>query len=278
MLGLVLNPKAVVCLRGRQNFILANRKISKKIKFWLIASFENQFIFGVLLIAQTLPTILKKPMLNKILFLILTISLFSCQSQTDANYADELKSCLSDKDVELLNKATSHFEKLLSEHYQNTDNNENFINYLSELGSIQTERNFTADFYQNSNSIEIVDEMEKNGTFGKIWTEFIEDEDEEEIPIVVAPGYEEPEKEKIELYVLNSNGLYLECINKVSNNKGIKEILNSQSEYGDVAPTIIAGAMKNEMKKTDFDSGLNKTIIAIGFYYDIVNLLNKNPR
>ncbi len=217
-------------------------------------------------------------MLNKILLLILTISLFSCQSQTDANYADKLKSCLSDKDVELLNKATSHFEKLLSEHYQNTDNNENFINYLSELGSIQTERNFTADFYLNSNSIEIVDEMEKNGTFGKIWTEFIEDGDEEEIPIVVAPGYEEPEKEKIELYVLNSNGLYLECINKVSNNKGIKEILNSQSKYGDVAPTIIAGAMKNEMKKTDFDSGLNKTIIAIEFYYDIVNLLNKNPR
>lgn len=215
-------------------------------------------------------------MINKILLFFLTISVLSCQSQTDANYADELKSCLSKKDVALLNKATSHFEKLLSEHYENSDNSENFNNYLTEIGSIQTEMNFKADFYLNSSSVEILDEMEEIGTFGKIWTEFIEDANEEEIPITAPPGYEEPEKEKTELYILDSNGLYLECINKKSDNEEIKEVLNSQSEYGDISPSIIAGAMKNAMKKNDFDNGLNKTIVAIGFYYNIVDLLNRN--
>jgi hypothetical protein len=221
---------------------------------------------------------MKKPMINKFLLLILTINLISCQAQTDKNYADELKNCLSNDDVNLLNKATSHFEKLLSEHYQNSDNSENFNNYLTEIGSIQTEMNFTADFYLNRSSIEILDEMEENGTFGKIWIEFIEDANEDEIPIAVPPGYEEPEKEKIDLYILNSNGLYLECINKKSDNDEVKEVLNSQSQYGDISPSIMAGAMKNAMKKTDFDKGLNKTIIAIGFYYNIVDLLNRNPR
>ena len=221
---------------------------------------------------------MKKPMIKKILLLILTINLLSCQSQTDENYADKLKNCLSDKDVDLLNNATSLFEKKLSEHYGGSDNNENFINYLTELSSMQAGRKFTAEFYLNSNSIQIVNEMEKTGTFNKIWSEFIEDENQEEIPIVVAPGYEEPEKEKLELYILNSNGLYLECINKVSENKGIKDVLNSQSEYGDISPSIIAGAIKNAVTKTDFDNGLNKVIVAIGFYYNIVDLLHKNPR
>jgi hypothetical protein len=220
---------------------------------------------------------IEKPMIKKVLLLILTISMFSCQSQTDANYANDLKNCLSDKDVDLLNKATSHLEKQLSEHYDNTDNNENFNNYLTELGSIQTIGNFRNEFYLNSISIEIVDEMEKTGTFNEIWTEYIENE-VEEIPIAVAPGYEEPEKEKLKLYNLNSNGLYLECINKISGNNGIKEVLNLQSEYGDMSPLIIAGAMKKEITKADFDNGLNKVIISIGFYYNIVNLLNKNPR
>jgi hypothetical protein len=221
---------------------------------------------------------MKKPMIKKILLLILAMNLLSCQSQTDANYADELKNCLSDKDVDLLNKATALFEKKLSEHYGSTDSNENFINYLTDLGSIQNESNFTAEFYLNSNSIQMVDEMEKTGTFKKIWSEFIEDENEEEIPIAVAPEYEEPVEQKLELYILNSNGLYLECINKVSENNGIKDVLNSQSKYGDISPSIIAGAMKNAVNKTDFDNGLNKVIVAIGFYYNIVNLLNKNPR
>ena len=64
----------------------------------------------------------------------------------------------------------------------------------------------------------------------------------------------------------------------MSENEEVKAVLNSQSDYGDISPKIIAGAMRNAMIKSDFDNGLNKVIVAIGFYYDIVNLLNKNPR
>ena len=216
-------------------------------------------------------------MIKKILLLILTFSVISCQSQTNNKYADNLKNCLTDSDVEILNNATYLFEQKLSKHYGSTDNNENFIAYLTELGSIQYS-NFKADFYLNDKSIKIVNELEEIGTFKKIWAEFVEDENEDEIPIAVAQEYEESEIENLELYVLNSNGDYLNCINKNSDNEAVKEILNSQSEYGDIAPSIIASALKQKMQKSDFDDGLNKVIVAIGFYYDIVNLLNKNPR
>lgn len=55
-------------------------------------------------------------------------------------------------------------------------------------------------------------------------------------------------------------------------------MLNSQSEYGDISSSIVASTMVNKMKKKDFNNGLNKVIVAIGFYYNMVNLLNENPR
>jgi len=213
-------------------------------------------------------------MTKNLLILILTFSVFSCQSQTDQKYAESLRNCLTDSDIEILNKATYEFEQKLSKHYGSADNNQNFLSYLTELASLHSS-NIKADFFLNEKSINILNELEE-GTFKKIWAEFVEDE--EEIPIAVAPGYEEEEEEKIELYVLNSDGDYLKCINENSDNEFIKEILNSQSLYEDISPSLIASALMQNMTKSDFDDGLNKVIIAIGFYYDTVNLLNKNPR
>lgn len=213
-------------------------------------------------------------MTKNLLILILTFSVISCQSQTDQKYAESLRNCLTDSDVEILNKATYEFEQKLSKHYGSADNNQNFLSYLTELASLHSS-NIKADFFLNEKSINILNELEEVGTFKKIWTEFV---DEEEIPIAVAPGYKEAEEEKLELYVLNPDGDYLKCINQNSNNEFIKEILNSHSEYGDIAPSLIASALKQNMTKSDFDDGLNKVIVAIGFYYDTVNLLNKNPR
>ncbi|MCT8341257.1 hypothetical protein MG296_14415 [Flavobacteriaceae bacterium TK19130] len=216
-------------------------------------------------------------MTRTILLLILIINFYSCQSQTDKNYADDLNGCLLDTDIELLNRATLHFEKLLAEHYENSKHNENFYSYLTTISSIQTKRSLKADFFLESKSIRILEEMEKAGTFDKIWTEFIENESEEETVIALQPGYEEPEKEKLELFVLNPNGMYIQCINQSPIRKEVKDVLNSQSEYGDVAPSIIAGALRDAITESDLEKGLNKVIISIGFYYNIVNLLNKNP-
>ncbi len=217
-------------------------------------------------------------MLNKLWLFICIVSTASCQFQADKKYADDLKGCLTDKDVKILNKATYLFEQKLKEHYENSDNNTNFYKYLNDLGSIQTLSSFKKDFYLNDESIQIINELENKGTFNKIWIEFIDDDESDEIPIAVLPEYEDPKKEKIEIYSLNPNGDYLNCINKTNKNEAIKEILNSQSNYGNIAPSIIARAMKQKINKNDFNVGLNKVIVAVGFYYDTVNLLNKNPR
>src|SRR5690606_10049927 len=111
--------------------------------------------------------------------------------------------------------------------------------------------NFRADFFLDENSIKKLNELEEQGMFNKIWMDFVDDENQDEIPIAVAPGYEEEEEKKLELYVLNPDGDYLRCINKNSTNEVVKEILNSQSEQGDIAPSIIAGVLRKNLKKSD---------------------------
>ncbi|MCR8668066.1 hypothetical protein NO995_10260 [Aestuariibaculum sp. M13] len=218
-------------------------------------------------------------MIKKVSLLIIMICTISCnQAQTDKHYADDLKGCLNDNDIEILNRATFLFEKMLAEHYGSTNNKANFNTYIEELGSIPKRLNVPLSFYLNDKSVAMIKELESSGTFNKIWIKFVEKENEKEIPIVAASEYEEPESEKLEIYTLNPNGDYLKCINNVSNNEGFKEVLNSQTKYGDIAPTIIAGALKQKITVNDFNNGLNRVIIAIGFYYDMVNLLNKNPR
>lgn len=218
-------------------------------------------------------------MIKKIYLVVLILSTVLCRSQTDKNYADELKACLTDSDVDILNKATYFFEQKLAAHYGSTNSNKNFITYLTELGTIRFTSSLTADFFLNDQSIKIVNELEGSGTFNKIWTQFVEDEQQEDdIPIAVAPKYKEPEKEKLELYILNPTGDYLSCINKKSDNEAIKEILNLQSKYEDIASSIITNVLRQKVNERDFDNGLNKVIVAIGFYYDTVNLLRKNPR
>lgn len=214
-------------------------------------------------------------MTKKLLLLILTFSVISCQSQTNQKYAESLRNCLTESDLKILNKATYEFEQKLSKHYGSADNNQNFLSYLTKLASLHSS-NIKADFFLNEKSINILNELEEGGTFKKIWTEFVEDL--EEIPITVVPGYKEEEEEKLEIYVLNPDGDYFKCINENTNNRFAKKILNSQSEYGDIAPLLIAISLRQNMRKSDFDDGLNKVIVAIGFYYHIVNLLNKNPK
>ena len=65
------------------------------------------------------------------LFILIAIST-SCQFRVDKSYADDLKGCLTNDDIEVLNKATYLFEQKLKKHYKSTDNNSNFLNYLED--------------------------------------------------------------------------------------------------------------------------------------------------
>ena len=206
----------------------------------------------------------------------MTCFAFSCQSKTDNKYADDLRGCLTDNDISILNKATGLFENKLIELYGNEDINQNYLTYLSEMSAIPFKPDFPQDFFLNPKSTQIMEELEKNGTYNKIWATFVEEESEadEEIPIAISPEYEEPEREKYDIDVLNKNGDYLKCMLSKNDTKKVTEILNRQADLGDINTLIIAGALKENMKKSDFENGLNKVVIAIGFYYDFVNMIS----
>ncbi|MBI6121452.1 hypothetical protein [Salegentibacter maritimus] len=217
--------------------------------------------------------------MNKILLLFFTIISLSCTSQKESNYADKLSDCLTENDIIILNEATSLFEKKLEEHYKRKNSNKNFKSYIEDLGSIPPNYDFSPEFYSNDKTAEIIQEMKENKTFQKIWTKYEEDNSGEEIAIVSLSGEmeEEPEQKELITYVLNPNGDYLKCLNSNYLNEPIKEVLNAQIKYGDLAPSIIAGAMNKKLKEEDFGNEMNKVVVAFALYYNMANLLIDNP-
>ena len=86
-------------------------------------------------------------MTKQILFLVLTINLGYCQSQTETKYADELQSCLTSIDVKILNKATKQFERKLNEYFGEENLNENYISFLNALSKVSGSPKFSRDFF-----------------------------------------------------------------------------------------------------------------------------------
>ncbi|NEV95038.1 hypothetical protein G3567_12915 [Psychroflexus sp. YR1-1] len=217
--------------------------------------------------------------MNKSLLLFFISISLSCTSQKRFNYADKLADCLTENDINVLNKATSLFEKKLEEHYKRKNPNKNFKSYIEDLGSIPPNYDFSPDFYSNDKTAEIIKEMKENKTFEKIWSKYKVDNSEEEIAIVSLSQEieEEPEQKELITYVLNPNGDYLKCLNSNYSNDPIKEVLNAQTKYGDIANSIIAGAMNKKLKEEDFGNEMNKVVVAFALYYNMANLLIDNP-
>ncbi|MGI9533039.1 hypothetical protein [Lutimonas sp.] len=137
---------------------------------------------------------------------------------------------------------------------------------------------FEEDFFINDFSKQLLRELEKAGTFDKIWSIDVQIYEDEEDIIIVSPENVESRQDEVSVYNLNPEGEYLKCINKNYQNQDVKDILNSISEIGDVAPSITAGALNQALTKSDYNDGLNKVIVSIECYFNIVNLIEKNSR
>ena len=223
-----------------------------------------------------MPAILPDPMYKRILFLIIGLSILSCQKSENEYYAEKLNDCLTESDIVALNNATIFVEELLAAHYGDSNANNNFYAFTTDLSSIQSMSQFEEDFFINEFSIQLLHELEKAGTFDKIWSIDKQIYEDEEDIIIVSPENVESRQDEISVYNLNPEGEYLKCINKNYQNQDVKDILNSISEIGDVAPSITAVALNQALTKSDYDNDLNKVIVSIECYFNIVNLIEKN--
>ncbi|MFD0976988.1 hypothetical protein [Salinimicrobium gaetbulicola] len=215
---------------------------------------------------------------KRIFLLIFSVVTISCKSQNHFNYSKGFSDCLSNKDIELLDKATQIFEQKLSEYYGGKNANENFMLYLKDSGSIPPSLK-PPKFYYNHESLEIIQELKRNGTYEKIWRDYDpDDSSEDNIEIIQLDGSDEPERKPLKMAFLDPNGDYLDCIKRYYSNKPIKEVLIIQSEHGDIATSVIASVLKKQLKEKDFENGLNKVIVAISSYYEMTILLKNNPK
>ena len=192
-------------------------------------------------------------------------------------YANELQGCLTSIDVKMLNKATRQFERKLNEHFGEENLNENYISFLSALSELNGSPKFSRDFFFNKKSIELINDFEKNGLSPKIWIPYVEESSfEDEVPITTSGEFETKQERTPDFDVLKPNGEFVSCVLSSNINQNLSNVLNKITKLSGVSPTLTSTILKSKMKSSDFDNELNKVVVAIVFYFDIVNTLNKN--
>lgn len=184
------------------------------------------------------------------------ISTYSCKGQDEKlNYANNLKSCLTDNDIIELNKATNLFEEKLKTKYGSENINQNYLTYLKDLAM----RNINPQFFLDNDSALTLKSLDESGTSNKIWIS-------------------NTDSKGRSFMTLDKDGAYLKCMLNKNKNETIKEVISMQAELGGISPGLTSRAITENLTETDFNDGLNKVVIAIGFYYELSRLFRQRQK
>jgi len=213
--------------------------------------------------------------MNKILLIISLIGMLNCNSKTQNNYSDELKTCLTNQDITQLNIAIKIFEDKLAKNYPDQSINKSYLSFLDDLNLMK----FSPDFFLNPSAKKAIADLKTSGTFDKIWTSLssIESEtDEGEMVVIELSENNDTEKPKLDLITLNPKGEYLKCILLKTPNKHVSKLLNMQKDVPGLGFQIPSRILAKNMTEKDFNNGLNRTVVSIGFYYELAYAIQNN--
>ncbi|MCK7591481.1 hypothetical protein M0G43_12915 [Subsaxibacter sp. CAU 1640] len=203
-----------------------------------------------------------KKHINSYLFLWIALLLMclSCSKSKTPDYASEMKSCLNDTDRKLINDAVQLFEKKLAHKYQRQSIGKAYISYIKELHTQEVE----PDFILSAETKTIIDSLKNGGTYDKIWKKL-------ETILKENNRYKDGVK-TIDIYTLDPNGIYLNCLIETSKNKIIKKHLMRKRETPEFSYAFAVEDFSSNFTEKDFDDNLNRMIIAINYYYELYSL------
>jgi hypothetical protein len=201
------------------------------------------------------------------LILLVAILLPGCRFKTTVDYADSLDSCLTRKDIEVLNVACETFEDQLTKRYPNSATGQAYLDFLMDLAAMD----IPPEFFFNTNSKTILHKMISAETFNKIWVRNAQyDTDVEEILIRTTDGKIDDLGEMYDQYVISPSGAFFTCLsgkNKRETLFGYYELIHKRIM---LSPALIAHLFVNNLTEEDLDDGLTRLSIAIGLYYDLI--------
>ena len=201
----------------------------------------------------------------KIVLFTMIILVNSCTPQFSVDYAASLKDCLTSNDVELLNKACQTFEIQLLSKYKGQELGNAYKKYLQDIQAM----NIAPSYFVTSDSKKILQEFKNSKLFDKVWTKVSSLEDYQDIEIAITDSLETYPEQENDSYCLNPNGEYLNCLIKQNQNKTILDYLEAIKATPDISPGLTAGIVHKNLTEEDFNDGLTRLIIAVGFYYEI---------
>lgn len=216
-----------------------------------------------------------------ILIIILSLAILqSCQPEPTINFTEALRGCLTSEDITLINKATAQFEKKLNDTYGIENSNKNYISYLEDFSKM----NLNPKFMIDSNSKSILDDLKASGTFGKVWISISElstyKERNTESMIIEFEPKETTTNINIPLvdYIcINPTGDFRKCI--VLNNtihNSLKDVIDIQIKGPSLSYALTSISVANSISVKALDNNLNKVVIAMIFYYELIHLTNQN--
>ncbi len=209
--------------------------------------------------------------MKKLLLFLLTFVIANCNSQSDKSL-DKLKNCLIDNDLIGLNEAIIVFEKKLSEKYVGQNIAKAYLSYLTDINLM----NIRPEFFQAKDSKQIIENLRESGTFFKIWVLPMSSEslliDTEGIMIDSDTDSNAQNSKRINLVELNPIGEYQKCLLEKLENRDLKDYLNLQKEIPRISSGLTSKTLLTNMTESDFKNELNRLVITMGFYYEMVIL------
>lgn len=200
------------------------------------------------------------------LILAFLLSTIGCSSRTLVDYADNLKGCLTQEDISLLNEAAQTFETGLKNKYKGKNIGQSYKSFLQDIQTM----NIPPSFFLSKDSKDILARIKKSKTFVEIWVPLSSVESYDDIDeILTIDGLQTKSEDEFDLYYTNPNGKYLNCLIKQNKNKIINEYLEAIKTVPGLSLGLTAGMLKENLTDKDFDNGLTRLIIAINFYYEM---------
>tara|TARA_B100000809_G_C15098332_1_gene515890 strand:- start:267 stop:932 length:666 start_codon:yes stop_codon:yes gene_type:complete len=213
--------------------------------------------------------------------LILSIGiLHSCKSEPKINFAEGFQDCLTVEDIIQLNKATAQFERKLNDTYGSENNNAKYLRYLKDFSVV----NLNPKFMIDAKSKDILNDLKASGTFDKVWISIWElstykERNTESLIIEFEPKKTTTNIDipRVDYIGIHPTGDFRKCLlldNTIHNS--LKDVIELQIKGPSLSYSLTSTSVANSMTAKDLDNNLNKVVIAMIFYYEMVHFTNQN--
>jgi hypothetical protein len=234
--------------------------------------------------------------MKKLLVVFCCVLLIQCgneRNESEGKYQSSFFNCLEKEETEIIEKGVAIFNSALRDYLkiQGEISTETYKNYFDAAASWA----FSRQFYKNQQAIDYLNALRQNSSFQKMYTTFEDlkkeyekvevdnavvklEELEEEIIITPRTDEEEIREEEIpNFYVLDPKSAFVNCLLAKSENKDLRNYIESIQLIGDISPGVKCFSLIDLIDKIEkeTDKDIFMALAAFDIYFGSIFMFNK---